>query len=101
MLSGARHRKQRKMLNPVFSIAHMRQMIPIFYNITHKLQDAIAMRVKNGQSEIDMLDWMGRAALEIFGQAGLGHSFDPLTTDDASDAYTLAAKNYLCVLRSQ
>ena len=51
--------------------------------------------------DLDMLDWMGRAALEIFGQAGLGHSFDPLTTDDASDAYTLAAKNYLCVLRSQ
>lgn len=52
---GERHRKQRKMLNPVFSIAHMREMsaliltpysflftlnsipVPIFYNVTHNV----------------------------------------------------------------
>jgi hypothetical protein len=50
---GERHRKQRKMLNPVFSIAHMREMskdgfltnkilispslVPIFYEVTHKV----------------------------------------------------------------
>ena len=66
------------MLNPVFSIAHMRHMIPMFYDITNKLQDAISMRVKDGQSEIDMLDWMGRMALELIGQGGLGYSFDSL-----------------------
>lgn len=27
---GERHRKQRKMLNPVFSISHMRDMVPAF-----------------------------------------------------------------------
>lgn len=35
---GPRHRKQRKMLNPVFSIKHMREMTPIFYNIAHKVR---------------------------------------------------------------
>ena len=35
--SGDHHRKQRKLLNPVFSIAHMRRMIPIFTNIGHKV----------------------------------------------------------------
>lgn len=29
--------------------------------------------------ELNMLDWMGRTALELIGQGGLGHSFDPLT----------------------
>ena len=37
ILSGARHRKQRKMLNPVFSIKHMREMIPIFYDVAHRV----------------------------------------------------------------
>ena len=37
VLSGARHRKQRKMLNPVFSIKHMREMIPIFYDVAHRV----------------------------------------------------------------
>ncbi|EPS94814.1 hypothetical protein FOMPIDRAFT_1026052 [Fomitopsis schrenkii] len=92
---GERHRKQRRLLNPVFSIAHMRHMIPIFYNITHKLQDAIAMRVKNGQSEIDMLDWMGRTALELVGQAGLGWSFDPLVEDTVDNNLGTAVKSIL------
>ena len=34
---GDKHRKQRKMLNPVFSIAHMRQMIPIFHAVVHRV----------------------------------------------------------------
>lgn len=38
-----------------------------------------------------MLHWMGRAALEIVGQAGLGHSFDPLVGDH-EDPYSQAVK---------
>ncbi|CAA7267174.1 unnamed protein product [Cyclocybe aegerita] len=73
--SGSReqHRKQRKMLNPVFSIAHMRQMVPTFYNVADKLGDAIAKKVKAGPQE-----W-------IF-------SFDPLTEDGIPHPYTAAAK---------
>lgn len=35
--------------------------------------------------ELDMLSWMGRTALELIGQAGLGYSFDPLTADSSND----------------
>ncbi|KAE9382956.1 hypothetical protein BT96DRAFT_1027446 [Gymnopus androsaceus JB14] len=34
---GEEHRKQRKMLNPVFSIAHMRSMMPMFNDIAQKV----------------------------------------------------------------
>ena len=34
---GSTHKKQRKMLNPVFSIKHMREMTPIFYDIAHRV----------------------------------------------------------------
>lgn len=65
------------MLNPVFSMAHMRHLLPIFYPVVYKLREAIASRVADGSREIDMLQWMGRTALELIGQGGLGHSFDP------------------------
>lgn len=39
---------------------------------------------------------MGRAALELIGQSGIGYSFDPLT-EDVPDAYTEAVKNYASV----
>ncbi|KAH9853051.1 cytochrome P450 [Lenzites betulinus] len=33
---GEQHRRQRKMLNPVFSIKNLRNMTPLFYDIIHK-----------------------------------------------------------------
>ncbi|KAI0657158.1 cytochrome P450 [Cubamyces menziesii] len=82
---GDQHRRQRKMLNPVFSAKHLRGMTPIFNAITHNLLDAISSRVEKGTKEIDVLGWMGRTALELIGQGGFGYSFDPLTEDKADD----------------
>ena len=47
---GAHHRKQRKMLNPVFSIKHMRMMTPIFYDVAHKVNRVIP------KSTLDTID---------------------------------------------
>ena len=33
---GDLHRKQRKMLAPAFSVEHLRGLVPIFYEVTHK-----------------------------------------------------------------
>ncbi|KAI0635838.1 cytochrome P450 [Trametes polyzona] len=88
---GARHKRQRKMLNPVFSAAHMRNMTPFFHSIVAKLREALESRVADGQKEIDISGWMGRTALELIGQGALGHSFDPLT-EETSDEFTEAVK---------
>jgi len=90
---GEQHRKQRKMLNPVFSIVHMREMVPTFYNVTYKLRDTFAKKVKNGPQEIDLLFWMSRTALELVGQSGLGYSFDPLTEDGELHPYSKSVIN--------
>ncbi|KII83611.1 hypothetical protein PLICRDRAFT_445033 [Plicaturopsis crispa FD-325 SS-3] len=78
---GDEHRKQRKLLNPVFSIKHMREMVPMFYKICEDLRDVIKPQVSNGPAELNMLDYLSRAALELIGQAGLGYSFDALNMD--------------------
>ncbi|KAI0718779.1 cytochrome P450 [Cerioporus squamosus] len=97
---GEHHRKQRKLLNPVFSIAHMRCMIPIFYQVGHKLVDAIEKEVGDSSAavEVDLLSWTGRAALEMIGQAGLGYSFDPLVAE-APDDFATAIKSFAPALR--
>ena len=46
--------------------------------------------------EVDLLMWMGRTALELVGQAGLGYSFDPLV-DDTTNDFAEAVKSYLYV----
>lgn len=46
-----------------------------------------------------MLGWMGRTALELIGQGGLGYSFDPLV-EDRTDVYGEALKSLVYVASS-
>ncbi|KAM5545445.1 hypothetical protein V8D89_000483 [Ganoderma adspersum] len=86
--TGMQHKRQRKLLNPVFSVAHLRDMVEIFYNVAHKAQKAISTRVPaDGTAEIlDVNGWMARITLEMLGQAGLGYSFDNFV-EDSTDPY--------------
>ncbi|KAF9224530.1 cytochrome P450 [Gyrodon lividus] len=89
---GDHHRKQKKMLNPVFSISHMRYMTPIFREVATNLRNTIAEKVKHGPREIDVLEWLTRTALELVGQSGFGCSFDNLK-EGGENPYAKAIKN--------
>ncbi|KAJ3767361.1 cytochrome P450 [Lentinula raphanica] len=113
---GEQHRKQRKMLNPVFSIAHMRSMMPIFNDVVDQLRVALQERVQDGPrevnsesfsqeytssqelSQIDILNWMARTALELIGQSGFGYSFDNLVDDIPKNKYSIIIKDLVTYL---
>lgn len=59
-----------------------------------ELLRALASRLDVGTSEVDMMSWMNRTALELLGQAGLGHSFDPLV-EQSADTYGSAVKSFM------
>ncbi|KDR76226.1 hypothetical protein GALMADRAFT_67812 [Galerina marginata CBS 339.88] len=92
---GERHRHQRKMLNPVFSISHMREMVPIFYEVAHKVHRLLVQKAQRGPQEVDVMDWMTRLALELIGQSGLGYSFDELTENSVLHEYGVASKSLI------
>lgn len=56
-----------------------------------QLRAAVSSEIKGTSGEVDILTWMGRAALELIGQGGLGYSFDPLVAD-MEDTYGHALK---------
>ncbi|KAF9529570.1 cytochrome P450 [Crepidotus variabilis] len=89
---GDQHKKQRRILNPVFSSARMREMVPIFNDVAEKLHDALNTRAQNGPVEIDILSWVSRTALELVGQSGFGYSFDSLTEDKQGHPFAAAVK---------
>ncbi|KAK7466266.1 hypothetical protein VKT23_004994 [Stygiomarasmius scandens] len=95
---GEQHRKQRRMLNPVFSIAHLREMTPIFYEVAHRLEATLLCKLKQGPQEIDMLEWMARTAFEMIGQAGLGYSFDLLKEDTEMHKYSRTVKELVPII---
>ncbi|KAI0060167.1 cytochrome P450 [Artomyces pyxidatus] len=93
--TGAHHRRQRKQLNPVFSIKNMRALIPIFQNVTHQLQDSMRTMLDKGAQEIDIVEWLGRLALELVAQGGLGHTFDSLDPTAHEHEFAGAIKEYI------
>ncbi|KAF9036182.1 cytochrome P450 [Panaeolus papilionaceus] len=90
---GEHHRRHKKMLNPVFSAAHLRGMVPLFHEITHKVRQSLEKKVTNGPVEVDVLSWMTRLALELIAQSGLGYSFDTLEEDSIPHPYSRASKD--------
>ncbi|KAL5482385.1 hypothetical protein ACEPAI_8979 [Sanghuangporus weigelae] len=73
---GDEHRRARKILNPVFSIKHMRGLLQIFYPICYQLREILINEVHGDNEIVDVMKWMSRAALEYVGQGGLGYTFN-------------------------
>ncbi|KAG6855803.1 hypothetical protein H0H87_010721, partial [Tephrocybe sp. NHM501043] len=59
-----------------------------------KLEKALKLKLASGSQEIDILHWMGRTALEMIGQSGLGYSFDSLLEDTEPHPCYQAAKAF-------
>ncbi|QRV93490.1 cytochrome P450 family protein [Ceratobasidium sp. AG-Ba] len=99
--TGATHKAQRKMLNPVFSSKHMKTSYDAahwFTFIDRYLYSMLNETLTNhlgetGSKEVDVLYWCNSAALEFIGQAGLGHTFGRF--QGIESAYSRAIKDFL------
>ncbi|KAG6916982.1 hypothetical protein DXG01_004411, partial [Tephrocybe rancida] len=96
---GDHHKKQRKIVNPIFSVTQLRQLTPIIYEVADKLsgvleKESVQRLAQTGESVLDMSEWMSRVALETVGQTILGYSFDPLDSP-ANNPYTSAVKELI------
>ncbi|KZT61467.1 cytochrome P450 [Calocera cornea HHB12733] len=87
---GDDHKRQRRIMNPSFSPGQIREVTPIFFDIANQLCDVLnSMLSKTPETEgaeIDMYSWVGRAALDVIGQAGFGYRFNALY-DETNDLY--------------
>ncbi|THH17362.1 hypothetical protein EW146_g3432 [Bondarzewia mesenterica] len=105
LLWGFAHKKQRRILNAVFS-AHRNSMdlILVFNSRADavfwfhwQLEESLSEQLNAGSAEIDLLIWMSRTSLELIGQAGVGVSFDDLTNESPPNEYMMAAKQLMYV----
>ncbi|KAG8928313.1 hypothetical protein FRC01_006128 [Tulasnella sp. 417] len=83
-VEGDVHKRQRKILNPVFSQSQIRSFTPLFLLKAQKLKDLWKTEVINtgdGSQTIDVLGWLSRATLDIIGEAGFGYQFNALVDE--------------------
>ena len=55
------------------------------------MREVLGDKVRRGDQEIDILNWMSRAALEFVGIGGLGYSFEALD-EKSENVYGKATK---------
>jgi len=89
---GAMHRRQRKMLNPLFTVASLQSLTPTMYAVAYEMRDAIKKNINAQKTSVDLVGWCARGAMELIGQAGLGVAFGALREDSDMSTYVRAAK---------
>ncbi|KAF7370025.1 hypothetical protein MSAN_00632500 [Mycena sanguinolenta] len=77
-VQGREHKKQRKYMDTLFTANRVSKLTPMFYQVIRQLQAKLTAAVsgKPPGQVVDMLNYLTRAALEIIGTAGIGHSFN-------------------------
>lgn len=98
---GEQHRKQRKMLNPVFSTSNMRELLPIIQTISRQLKSALVSNLsacsehdhagRRESVELDVLPWLSRSSLDCICEGVLGYHSAALDTGN-EDEYTDALR---------
>ncbi|KAG8877206.1 hypothetical protein FRB97_003592 [Tulasnella sp. 331] len=87
-MEGEVNRKQRRILNPAFSAAQVKELGPTIVHKGQELAKAWVNEIAGSKAEagfatINVLDWIGYMALDIIGEAGFGYQFNALN-DHAS-----------------
>ncbi|KAF7351645.1 Cytochrome P450 [Mycena sanguinolenta] len=92
--TGNAHRKYRKILTPAFSTPHLKEMIPLFYEVAERMRDGlIGPHVVHGPQMVEFTSTLSRTSLELIGRTGIGYSFDPMLPGQAqTDRYAQALK---------
>ncbi|KAF7297700.1 Cytochrome P450 [Mycena kentingensis (nom. inval.)] len=83
-VEGEQHRRQRKILAPAFTAAHIKSLTPVFWNYAEQLREkwlGLADEAAGKPARIDALAWLARATLDTIGVAGFGYHFNALTDD--------------------
>ncbi|KIO30005.1 hypothetical protein M407DRAFT_242362 [Tulasnella calospora MUT 4182] len=88
---GDQHKRQRQVLAPVFTNENVKAMDNEIHRAADKLVEVLREHVLSQQAEkgdgggarVNILDWSGRATLDVIGAVGFGHDFQCGTSEEA------------------
>lgn len=73
---GDIHKRQRKSMNPSFAYGNLKSMVPIFWAKSQGLVSAWTQLIaRSPASEVEVLQGLSAATLDIIGSAGFGYEF--------------------------
>ncbi|KAI0363653.1 cytochrome P450 [Pilatotrama ljubarskyi] len=80
---GERHKQQRRVMNPAFGPAQIREMTHVFFEKALELRNLWAAQLESGQqlARINALPGLNAATLDIIGVAAFNHDFEALNPE--------------------
>ncbi|TKY87394.1 hypothetical protein EX895_004071 [Sporisorium graminicola] len=70
---GDAHRKQRKLMAPAFTPAHLKGLTPTFTKYADLMCRKIESSVAGGEDKVDLAEFLDCTMLDIIGEAGFGY----------------------------
>ncbi|KAJ3826860.1 cytochrome P450 monooxygenase [Lentinula raphanica] len=92
---GDHHKLQRRVMNPAFGPAQVRDLTETFIDKSMELKDVWVSKIETagGTAKINVLDWISKMTLDVIGRAGFNYEFDTLKENGESNklAHAFAA----------
>ncbi|KAG9003824.1 hypothetical protein FRB93_010840 [Tulasnella sp. JGI-2019a] len=86
---GDVHRRQRRIMNPCFGAAQIRELVPIFNTKAFQLRDIwlhqISEHSEESGYEIDVFKGLSQVTLDIIGLAGFNYNFNALVEGETNE----------------
>ncbi|EJD37728.1 cytochrome P450 [Auricularia subglabra TFB-10046 SS5] len=98
---GERHRDQRRIMNPAFGHAQVRDMTETFLATAAQLCELWNDRCNDagGTARVDIFDWLSKATLDIIGKTGFDYEFNALndngTRNELAQAFDFVLRQKL------
>ncbi|KAF9036828.1 cytochrome P450 [Panaeolus papilionaceus] len=85
VVEGDKHRQQRRIMNPAFGVAQIRELTDIFIQKSIELRDVWVAETAEGKGRIEVMSWLSRMTLDVIGQAGFNYEFNDLSSEPKSN----------------
>ncbi|CAG8547013.1 4874_t:CDS:2, partial [Cetraspora pellucida] len=86
LAKGDSHKRQRKMMNPLFAFANIKEMFPMFVQAGHKLKDIWMKQIDNGKEQrITITTVISEITLDVIGLIGFDYEFNSTTSGSELD----------------
>nr|BED42949.1 cytochrome P450 monooxygenase [Trametes versicolor] len=87
---GEEHRKQRRILNPAFGPAQIRDLTHIFVEKSIELREYWANATRSGTARVNVNSDLSKLTLDIIGIAGFGYDFNALNPEGTPNELSMA-----------
>ncbi|KZT05226.1 cytochrome P450 [Laetiporus sulphureus 93-53] len=83
VVEGEQHHQQRRIMNPAFGPAQIRELTEIFIEKAMQLRDVWSAKIAEHSApmRIDVLNGLSKMTLDVIGLAGFNYHFDALNTE--------------------